>query len=217
MKKTLALFIFPTLIFSSNYLNEYKDKVEKEKYFSKFLLAIKSNNNNFAKSFFENSEKEIKLNKYDVPVENYEKNIKINVNAKDENGNTPIIMAVEGDNLEMLKYLIQKGAKLDIEHPILKKTVLITAIHYNSNNVAEYLIDNYKNMINQGATQDGWLPIQEAALQENEKILIKLLQNGAKINKKDKNNSNVYDLATRHGKGKIVKILKDFEQKKGGI
>ena len=51
-------------------------------------------------------------------------------------------------------------------------------------------------------------------MKENKEVLLELLKNGADIRKKDKRGNNAYDLATRHGKGVIVKILRDYELSK---
>ena len=220
MKKIfiLILLIISKYIFSdsNNYLtNFYQKRMENNK-LQRFYKYVELHNNSYAINFLDLKKEDIKNKKsYDVKVNNnkieYET---INVNAVDINGNTPIMIATIYNNLEIFKILIEKGANINILEPLLGKTILNTAIFYGSDNVAEYIIKNYKEYINKGAKTDGWLPIQDAVLKENEKILLLLLKNGAIIRKKDNNGNDAYDIATRYGKGKMVKILRDYEMKK---
>lgn len=218
MKKIIILLLLLSNIFT--YTNTYTDKYNKEIYrenkINSFFKAIRTKNLEYAKSFLEKSIKKEKLNKYDVEVLEDDYDIEINVNSKNKQGYTAIIVATESDNLEMIEYLIQEGANLNVSHPILNKPILAVAIHYNSNNTANYYIDNYKYLINQTSEVDLWTPLKEAVLKENKNILIRLLENGANIRQKDQNGVDVYALATRFGKGNMVKILRDFETKKGG-
>ena len=223
MKKTLILIllIISKYIFSdsNDYLiNFYEKGIENNKLQS-FYKAVELHNNAYAITFLEFKNDDIKNKKsYDVKINNnkleYEKYKQINVNGVDINGYTPIMIATIYNNLEIFKVLVEKGANIDVLNPVSGKTILNTAIFYGADDVAEYIIKKYRKYVNIGANTDGWLPIQDAVLKENEKILLLLLKNGAIIRKKDNNGNDAYDIATRHGKGKMVKILRDYEMKK---
>lgn len=126
-----------------------------------------------------------------------------------------LMKAIEEDDLVSIKLMEVQKKDMTLKDDILGKNILSYAIYNNSDRVAKYLIEskNYKYMINE-VSNDGLLPIEDAVLKENENILKLLLENGAIIRKKDKNNVTVYELATRYGKGRMVKILRDFENSK---
>lgn len=213
MKKILiVLLLLPWLSFSKDYIFEYNKNIEKEKEITKLFNAIKTKNNIYAKMLLGKKQEE-NSKSYNIPWD-IEKDENIDPNIKDVQGYTPVIIACMYDNLEILEFLIKQGANLNCSHPILGKTMLATAIAYNSTKVAIYLITHHKEMINQASQSDGWLAIEEAVLKENKEVLLELLKNGADIRKKDKRGNNAYDLATRHGKGAIVKILRDYELSK---
>ncbi|WP_052727642.1 ankyrin repeat domain-containing protein [Sneathia vaginalis] len=211
MKKIFLLFaIFSTFTFSRGYIEEYKRGLEREKTISRLFSAIKTKNNVYAEALL-SPKANVNKASYNIPSEKEENKVELDVNVVDKKGFTPVLICAMYNNVDMLKEIIKKGANLEALHPILGKTLLVTAIFYGSNDVAKFLIENRKELINKGSNTDGWLPIEEAVLQENKDILLLLLRHGAIIRKKDKNGYDVYDLATRHGKGTMVKILRDYE------
>lgn len=209
MKKFfLILLIFSSLSFSDMNLEKYKFENKKEEALISLFKAIKTKNNIYAISLLTPQEK-IDKKSY-IVKDDKENRTTIDINWKDRNGYDAISIACIYNNLDMLKYLLKNGAKLNY-YTVKGRTLLVLAISYNSNKVSEYLIDNYSEMINMPCLNDGWLPLQEASLKENKKIVLKLLKKGAIIRKKDNNGYDVYDLATRHGKGVMVKIIRDYE------
>lgn len=210
MKKWI-LFVFLISIFSfSNFSYELEKKqIETDKLLSVFYNAVKIKNNAYALSFFEKDTKPVKVSPYDVSVSSDSKQIIDSVNSKDSEGYSPIVMAVVYDNLPMVEELIKRGADVNSYHPVLGKTLLGTAIYYNSTDIAKFFIINYPELINEGSSTDGWLPIEDAVLRENDEILIELIKNGADLSKKDFNNNTALDLAVNFGKGSLVKILRD--------
>ncbi|WP_068268587.1 ankyrin repeat domain-containing protein [Caviibacter abscessus] len=215
----LSNYSFSISINDSNYLSNLEHRLFVDSSLTEFYKAIKLHTNVYAMKFLEpEKKKEVSKNSYDVlsdrNSEAFELFNNIDINSVDLNGYSSLIISAVYNNLEIFKALLKKGASLETKHPILGKTILNTAIYYNSNDVAKYIIENYKEFINRGSDSDGWLPIQEAVLKENEQILKLLLENGAIIRKTDKNGNDAYDIATIHGKGKMVKILRDSEMKK---
>lgn len=210
MKKIfLILLLFSTLSFSENNILLYKNESYKEKALEQLFKAIKTRNNIYALSLL-SPKKEINKKSYNVIDDTENKRTIIDINWKNNKGYDPVTVAVIYNNLDMLKLLLERGAKLNT-YSVFNRTILVLAIEYGSTKVAEYLIDNYKFLVNKSCLDDGWTALQEAVLKENKKIVLKLLRNGAKIRQKDKNGYDVYDLATRHGKGIMVKVIRDYE------
>lgn len=210
MKKIfLILLLFSSLSFSENSISLYKDEGLKEAALDQLFKAIKTKNNIYAQALL-SPKKQIKKNSYNVINDAEEKRTIIDVNWKNRKGYDPVTVAVIYNNLDMLKLLLKRGANLNT-YSVFNRTILVLAIEYGSTKVAEYLIDNYKFLVNTACLDDGWTALQEAVLKENKKIVLKLLKNGAKIRQKDKNGYDVYDLATRHGKGLMVKMIRDYE------
>ncbi|WP_067139261.1 ankyrin repeat domain-containing protein [Oceanivirga salmonicida] len=122
----------------------------------------------------------------------------------------PVITAIENNDIDALK---KEKIDSNINSPVLNKNLLGTAIYNNSKDASKYIMQKDNEQINE-ISSDNTLPIQNAVLKENEEILTLLLNNGAIIRKKDANGNDAYDLATKFGKGRMVKILRDKELKK---
>lgn len=134
----------------------------------------------------------------------------VDVNAKSQDGYTPIIVAIEAKNQEILKLLIENGANLYETHPIFNRTTLGTAAYYENEEAVEILLKKDSRLVNIGSTIDGWTPLEDATLKANAKIVKMLLQYGANPTITDKHGGTPMDMATKFGKGEIVKILRDY-------
>ncbi len=125
---------------------------------------------------------------------------------------TNFILAVQNNDLDLLKKLEKKGVKVN-KSPILNKNLLSTAVYYQAQDTSNYFIKTDNKQVNE-ISSDTTLAIQNAVLKENAEILKTLLDNGANIRQKDGRGKDIYDLATRFGKGRMVKILRDKELEK---
>ncbi len=65
------------------------------------------------------------------------------IDAKDDQGNTPFVLAIRNGDIEMLKILVEKGASLDVNGPSIN--FLNKAIISKQDKVLEYLLENGKN------------------------------------------------------------------------
>jgi hypothetical protein len=63
------------------------------------------------------------------------------VNALNNNGETPLIVHADAGNADVVKVLIQAGAKLDVRDPKYKMSALQRAVHAEHNDVAQLLRD----------------------------------------------------------------------------
>lgn len=134
----------------------------------------------------------------------------IDVNAKTKDGYTPIIVAIEAKNNEILKLLIENGADLYEKHPIFNRTTLGTAAYYENAEAVEILLKKDARLANVGSDADGWTPLQDATLKANSRIVKMLLEHGANPTITDKHGGTPMDMATKFGKGEIVKMLRDY-------
>ena len=133
----------------------------------------------------------------------------VDVNARSQDGYTPIIVAIESKNNEILKLLIQNGANLYERHPVFNRTTLGTAAYYENIEAIEILLKKDPKLVNVGSTIDGWTPLQDATLKMNYQIVKFLLEHGANPTITDKHGGTPMDMATKFGKGEIVKLLRD--------
>ncbi len=209
-----------------NLVTKKREADEKEKQLKSVLDAIRRHNNKYVQ-FYLATEKNVANRKritdeiVNRPAGVYGVNLDeaslfegggklVDVNAKSQDGYTPIIVAIEAKNHEILKLLIENGANLYETHPIFNRTTLGTAAYYENEEAVETLLKKDSRLANVGSTVDGWTPLEDATLKENVKIVKMLLQYGANPTITDKHGGTPMDMATKFGKGEIVKILRDY-------
>lgn len=194
-----------------------------------FFSAIRNHNNKYVKMLLNTEEnrqaikkRELKLtdeknNKgvygVDLELEVFplydEKEVLIDVNSRDRYGYTPIIVAIESGNNEILKLLIENGADLREKHPVFGRLTLHTACYFQNEEAAEILLKADPSLVNIKSGTDGWTPLQDATLRSNTRLVKLLLSYGANPMIKDDNGGTAIDMATQFGKGEIVKLLRD--------
>ena len=209
---------------SSRKINEISDSKKQENRLSALFKAIRQHNNNFVKfslltkENIDRRKEAIEQNapgngKYGVAINVFEifgiDGTLIDVNARDEKGYTPIIVAIESQNNEILEYLIKNGANLREKHPLFKRSVLNVACYYENEKAVEMLLSANPKLINEQSGIDGWTALQDATLKANIDIIKVLLKNGANPQLKDYNGGTAMDMATDFGKGQIVKLFRD--------
>jgi ankyrin repeat protein len=90
----------------------------------------------------------------------------------------PLYIAVAQNNLEMVKFLVGKGAKVDPEMaPNSDSTILSAACEGGNEEIVEYLIS--KGVDVNRATGTGFSPLWKAAAKGKSSICEKLLKKGA--------------------------------------
>lgn len=178
------------------------------KYVKAHLKLIESEKNNEEK-FQGNLEGMYGPNPKDFTFDILYNIVKVDVNVMDKNGYTPIIVAIESKNNEILKLLLENGANIYEKHPVFEKLTLHTACYYENEEAVEILLEKNKELVNYRSGIDGWTPLQDATLKSNSNIVKILLKNGANPLIRDNNNGNAVNMATEFGKGEIVKLLRD--------
>lgn len=209
-----------------NLVQKIRDEEDNEKLLKTVLDAIRGHNNKFVKFYLstkENVENREKIKDqfinrkegvYGVNLDEtslFQGDGKlVDVNAKSKDGYTPIIVAIEAKNNEILKLLIENGADLYEKHPIFNRTTVGTAAYYENAEAVELLLKQDSRLANVGSTVDGWTPLEDATLKANVRIVKVLLDYGANPTITDKHGGTPMDMATKFGKGEIVKILRDY-------
>jgi len=141
--------------------------------------------------------------------------INVNVQGEDADGDTPLIIAIDGAiyqstkdqralYLEIIKALLQKGANPDIQNKI-GETPLIDAVRKNDPEIVQLLLDNGANPNRQDLAR--WTALHWAVYTDNPKIVQILLDNGANLNMEDNGRETALILAVRNNNIEIVEIL----------
>jgi ankyrin repeat protein len=102
------------------------------------------------------------------------------INSQDEYGMTPLFLNVIKGNIDTVKYLIEKGADLEISEYENNNTPLMGAIYNSYNDVAAYLIMKGANIHAKNKNND--IPIHFAAVHGNHELVKLLYKLGADIN-----------------------------------
>ncbi|XP_031631526.1 serine protease persephone-like isoform X2 [Contarinia nasturtii] len=128
-----------------------------------------------------------------------------NINAVDEETKrTPLHQAINGGNIEAIKYLIDNGADVYAEDNLLQSMLHIAAQKGNID-VIRYLIDNGANVT--AEDKDLRTPLHYAASGGHEKVILNLLVNGANVNAEDMEKKTPLHYAIQKGHTDAVNLL----------
>jgi hypothetical protein len=161
----------------------------------------------------------------------------LDVNGKNKNGWSALMIAASQGNMEMLKLLIEKGAAVD-EKNTQGQTPLIFAAHWGHADVVRLLIEQGVNvnlqmgdgwtalidsismdhtevakiLIKSGADmnakgKNGWTALMAAAYNNNAEIVNLMIESGADLNARDDMNRTALDIAKMRGHQEIVNLL----------
>ena len=145
------------------------------------------------------------LLKDDMDIDKIEKYINkgVNINKKDEKGQTILFSLVAKRKLEALKILIKNGANLTLED-LHRKTVLDEAVDRNDGIMIRFLLDNGFNINHKN--NSGRTIFQNVAHMGNNKIFQIFMKYNADFNIKDSHGKTVLFDAVEGGN---LDILKD--------
>ena len=145
------------------------------------------------------------LLKDDMDIDKIEKYINkgVNINKKDEKGQTILFSLVAKRKLEALKILIKNGANLTLED-LHRKTVLDEAVDRNDGMMIRFLLDNGFNINHKN--NSGRTIFQNVAHMGNNKIFQIFMKYNADFNIKDSHGKTVLFDAVEGGN---LDILKD--------
>ena len=145
------------------------------------------------------------LLKDDMDIDKIEKYINkgVNINKKDEKGQTILFSLVAKRKLEALKILIKNGANLTLED-LHRKTILDEAVDRNDGMMIRFLLDNGFNINHKN--NSGRTIFQNVARMGNNKIFQIFMKYNADFNIKDSHGKTVLFDAVEGGN---LDILKD--------
>ncbi len=131
------------------------------------------------------------------------------------NGDTPLHIAVEDDNLEMVKLLLGAGARLDLANED-GLTPLHAAVSCDEIEIIETLLKAGANVA--AADDTGRTPLHVAVREfMNKKALRLLVENGADVNATDREGKTPLDVAMEHDCLEAVAVLRKHGAQNKGL
>ncbi|XP_037115349.1 histone-lysine N-methyltransferase EHMT1a isoform X6 [Syngnathus acus] len=130
-----------------------------------------------------------------------------NLEMLDEAQRTPLMAACENNHLETVKYLIRAGASIN-HKDVMGFTCLHLASKLGHYGIVQHLLTRSSKCIN---CQDdgGWTPITWAIEHKHKKVFYLLLENGADVNIRDKEQNVCLHWAALSGCARLTQALLD--------
>jgi len=132
----------------------------------------------------------------------YNKNPKV-INEVSEEGYTLLILAVYNNNVEVAKFLIEKGA--DVNGNSKMGTPLMAAVVKNNQQCAEILLKNKADV--SISDVNGSTALHYAVMFKHEMLIKLLIENKADKHQKDQRNLSALDYAKMTKDEKIINLL----------
>ncbi len=126
------------------------------------------------------------------------------INAKNENGQTPLHIAASGGQLAVVEFLISQGADIN-----LRQNNGATALHFacfgGHRDVVEWLIDNGADV--NSKDNNGLTPLRVAVFRSNKEMIALLIEKGAALNAREENGATPLHEACIRGNKDVVELL----------
>lgn len=129
----------------------------------------------------------------------------IDVNAKDENMHSALMLAAYNGHHHVLSFLIEKGAEIDAVDG-MNRTALMFACTGPFTKAAELLIDAGAN-VNAIDSQEEWTPVMMAAAEGQLEVVQLLVAKGADLSMVDEDGESSLDFAQSNGHTKVVEYI----------
>lgn len=131
---------------------------------------------------------------------------KVNVNAEDDDGNTPLFIAVESGNFPITKMLLVAGAKVNMTNKH-NNTPLHVAVEMHDENITKLLLGYGAtvNVLNDFNKTPMFLAVQSRKIN----IIKLLIDFGINVNEHDLCNYTALHMAAMYGNSTVVKLLVD--------
>jgi ankyrin repeat protein len=130
---------------------------------------------------------------------------KVPVDYRNKFNQTPLYYAVDADDAQFAKFLIEHGAKVNAKD-YFGLTPLHEAVVRGSFRVAKVLVENGANV--NAKDRYGYTPLHLTAIYNRPKMALFLIKHGAKVNVKDNyGNTPLHYCATTKGSDAVAKVL----------
>lgn len=126
------------------------------------------------------------------------------IDSKNESGFTALILASYRNNVDVVSFLIEKGAKIDVISEM--GTALMAATYKGNAEIVKILLDNGANP--NSTDPNGTTALHYACLLQNEEIVKLIKAKNPKIDIKDNKGKTALDYAIALENIEIVKLLK---------
>ena len=126
----------------------------------------------------------------------------------DLNGGTPLVHAVNYQKQEVVKYLIERGANVNVTQG--DYSPLISACERNNLDIAKLLIGAGSDIFFKDSF--GNSALWKATFNENIELVKLLLENGASPLEKDNNGETYYASAKRMGLESVIDIFDNYKR-----
>lgn len=115
----------------------------------------------------------------------------MNINARNIDGDTPAMLAVVNNNLDLLEILVEEGANIQLFN-VYEQSILYACDGTTSPQIISYLLDILKINIDHQDV-DGYSALMYANLIEDEVMVQRLLDHGASTSLRDNNGRTFHD------------------------
>jgi len=126
------------------------------------------------------------------------------INARDQEGRTPLLYALTKKNLNFVEFLIRSGADVNISDNN-NATALHWAVPNHNVALVEMLLSAGAHVNCQDG--EGWTPLHYAVMGKKKKIIRLLVANGADINIEEKEGDTPLSIALDYPKDHLVDLL----------
>jgi len=124
--------------------------------------------------------------------------------AKDQDGSTPLVMAVLGGHVDVVKFLVEEGADVQATNE-QGYTPLLYALWYYKTDIARLLIEKGADV--HGKDQWGWTPLHWVVRMNNMDLTELVLSKGADVHGKDQSGYTPLHWAVRLGNRELTELV----------
>jgi ankyrin repeat protein len=129
-----------------------------------------------------------------------------NVNALDDNGDAPLVMAAYEGHNEILKLLLEAGADVSAVDPGMKATALHAAAYAGRTEAAKLLIAHHIDIDKQGP-YNGYTALHDALWQNHIETAKVIIEAGANLSLKSNQGQTPLEFARSKKLGELVTLM----------
>lgn len=126
----------------------------------------------------------------------------------DSRAMSPLMVAANDNNLEIVKILVEAGADVNLKNPENGKTALMYAAGNGYVEVCQFLIGS-KGVLLNAKDKAGKTALMYAVFFARKDIVPLLIDSGANVNSRSDTDESALSIALKTGRMEIVKLLQD--------